>query len=253
MQRDRLPARPTIGGERHRDVAGVRRPLRAQVARRLHAARYSPAGSGRRTCSPSLRVRELLAIARPPGRALRLQDRVLLRAVRGAGDVLRRLVRQPELGRAREEALLLRPHRGRLNRAACARPTRSTGSVRGSRRARREHGRTQSRVGACVVRERSRHRARRVGEVVQGRTADTRRLPEEAVLRQVACPGRLACGRRARSGRRRSPDCSPRSRSATTRARCARRRRRLRAGARRGRARRAPSPRPGRRRPRRRR
>src|SRR4029079_6210684 len=47
-------------------------------------------------------------------------------------------------------------------------------------------------VGPCEVRESARHRARRVGEVMHRRAADACRLPEEAVLRQVAGPGRLS-------------------------------------------------------------
>ena len=251
-QRDRLPVRPTISGEGHRDVAGVRGSLRAQVARRLHRLDTALRAIAAERAALRCGVCQLLAIVRPPCRSLRLQDRVLLRAVRSTGDVLRRLVRQPELGCTREKALFLRSHRGRLNRKRVLDPLVVRDQFAVTERRDVMHGRTIPRRGRRSPRklQASREASWRSSARWNRRHPPSARESSSAAGREPRAAG---CGRRARSGRRLWPDCSPRSRSATTRARCARRRPRLPVGARRGRVRRVPSPRQDRRRRRRRR
>ena len=70
----------------------------------------------------SSRKQQPLRVVRPAGIATRLQDCVLLRAERGASDVLGSLDWETELLRASEENFFLNTHRSRFDRQSVLNP-----------------------------------------------------------------------------------------------------------------------------------
>ena len=189
-QRGGLATRPPVGGQRHGDIARVSRALRAQVARRLQRLDTALRTMAAECAALGTRVRELLAVSRTTGRPLGLQDCVLLRPECRPCDVLRGLDREAELRGGTEKELLLRPHRRRLHRQRVLDPV-VVGHELPVTEWKEVLAVVRAGVGACVIVEDAGHRPGRVREVVHGGAAHARRLPEKAVLRQIACPRRL--------------------------------------------------------------
>ena len=189
------PRAPFVGRQRHRHVRVVGGPLRGQVARRAARLVAALEAEAAERAAARLRVDELVRVPGPPGVALRLEDRVLLRAVRVPRDVLAALERQAHLRRGLEESLLLRPHRGRLHRQRVLDPL-----VVGHEAAVAERelvlAVVRGLVAPLVSAEHARRRARVVAVVVERRPAHAADLPQERVLRQLAQPGRLRSVRR---------------------------------------------------------
>jgi hypothetical protein len=185
-KRRRTPVRPAVGGQSHRHVADVRRALCLEVQRRLQRQEAALRTVAAERAALRARVHELLRLRRLAGRPVGLQDRVLLRAARGAGDVLGGLRRQADAARRPEEELLLRPQRRGLHGQRVLDPFVVRDQV-------------------AITREHVGHRARRVAEVVQRGAADAGCLPHEAVLWEIARPRclRAVAGTEAEdSGRR---------------------------------------------------
>ena len=189
-ERHRLPARPAIRGQGHRHIARVCRALRPQVHGRAHRLDAALRAMSAERAAFGLRIHEPAPVTRTPRGSFRLEDRVLLRPVRRARDVLRRLDGKTELSRREQEHVLLRSHRGRLHRQRVLDPlvVRNELSVSEWKDVLVV---VQRRVGTGVVGEGARHGPRRVGEVVHRRSADAGRLPHVAVLREIARPRRL--------------------------------------------------------------
>src|SRR5205807_881885 len=107
----------------------------------------------------------------------------------GAERVLGLLDRDPELARAVEERLLLRPHGGGLHRQCVLDPlvVRDECAVGEGELVRPVVARP---VAPSVALEDARHRTRAVAVVVLRGAPDTGQLPDEAVLRRLAQPRR---------------------------------------------------------------
>ena len=127
----------------------------------------------------------------------------------------------PSLAAPREEPLFLRPHRRRLNRQRVLDPLVVRDQFAVTER-RDVIPVVRIRVGA--VRSPRKLPASREASWRSSARSNRRHPPSARGSSSAAgrVPRAAGCGRRGRSGRRRWPDCSPRSRSATTRARCAR-------------------------------
>ena len=83
-QRDRLPAGPTIGGERHRARSWCVSTASRAGCVATSSGSMQPCGQCPQNVQPLADgYASFFAIVRPPRRALRLKDRVLLRPVRG--------------------------------------------------------------------------------------------------------------------------------------------------------------------------
>src|SRR5262249_7061885 len=136
--------------------------------------------------------------------ASRLEYGVLLWAKRRPDDVLSLLKRKPDPLRASEEHFFLRGHGCRLHRQRRLDPlvVRDEIAILKREQMCRVIGLS---VATFVAEKDPRHCTRRVAEIVIGRAADTRRLEDGRVLRQLPYRRRLGPIRRSHaevSGRR---------------------------------------------------